>query len=354
MLPTVRLLTLLAAPMLAVGCATTGHRSTGAAKQNVAAAAPTDYVRPCPVPPVDATSAFECDRRSILAMAGEFRVTFAFDESQALAPGYVPHAAQRSGGTEWVFVVEDQGTSIALQHILVVGPEHTVVKHWRQDWRYQPADILLFRGHDRFERVAVDPDRANGAWSQTVFEVDDAPRYAGIGRWSHANGVDAWTSDFTWRPLPRREYTKRSDYHVLGAINRHTLTPQGWMHEQDNLKLVLADDGSTHALVREVGVNTYSRVDDVDFSAGKAYWERTGEFWRTVRHSWQRALAAPASDIVTSLDGKPRFEALFALAEKVGPGTAVSQGDVEQILARAIRPLTAATSGAASGTSGGN
>jgi hypothetical protein len=66
--------------------------------------------------------------------------------------------------------------------------------------------------------------------------------------------------------LPRREYTKRSDYQVVEVVNRHTLTPADWIHEQDNTKIVLGSAG-THALAREVGVNSYSRITDYDLSA---------------------------------------------------------------------------------------
>ena len=39
-------------------------------------------------------------------------------------------------------------------------------------------------------------------------------------------------------PLPRREYTKRNDYNVLKRINRHEIKDFGWVHEQDNLKIL--------------------------------------------------------------------------------------------------------------------
>ena len=116
---------------------------------------------------------------------------------------------------------------------------------------------------------------ARGAWSQTVYEVDDASRYAGIGRWTHADGEDSWESDRTLRPLPRREYTKRSDYQALDVVNRHALTPAGWVHEQDNTKLVIDADGRMHALAHERGINSYTRIADYDFAAGREYCSKT-------------------------------------------------------------------------------
>src|SRR6187399_3148801 len=86
----------LALALALTACATpyaTKKPDTKTAKP-IAEAAPAAYTRPC------ADSSFECDRKSILAMAGEFRVRFAFDETAALGPGYAPHDPQRSGGTE--------------------------------------------------------------------------------------------------------------------------------------------------------------------------------------------------------------------------------------------------------------
>lgn len=47
----------------------------------------------------------ERDRASILAMQGEYRVDFAFDETVLLKPGHERAPAMRSGGDEVVIVV---------------------------------------------------------------------------------------------------------------------------------------------------------------------------------------------------------------------------------------------------------
>jgi hypothetical protein len=303
----------------------------------LAEAAPATYVRPCAAPPANAEQAFECDRKSILAMAGEFRVHFAFDETAALAPGYAPHARQRSGGTELVEVIADDGRHISLQHILVLGEDHAVVKHWRQDWQYEPRHVLRFRGNGVFETESVAAGVAKGAWSQTVYDVDDAPRYGGVGRWTHDEGLDAWTSDRTWRPLPRREYTKRSDYQALEVVNRHTLTPGGWVHEQDNTKLAIAVDGTATAIAREIGVNSYTRIADYDFGAGRAYWEKTRAFWADVRARWER-IADAHGRFATSPEpnGEPRIDELFALAERVEKGETVAPSEIGAVFAKYV------------------
>lgn len=296
--------TLVSASLLLAACATTSKTTAPEAAPDVAAAAP--------AVPADLAR----DRAAILAMAGEFKVDFDFRETVPLASGYTLHEPHHSGATEWVNVIEDRGDFISLQHILVIGDEHHVVKHWRQDWQYQPAELIVFRGESRWERVPVAEAERAGAWSQTVYHVDDSPRYGGIGRWTHAGGVQAWTSSPTWRPLPRREYSTRSDYQVLDVINRHLLTPTGWVHEQDNTKLVLAADGSVQALAKETGLNTYTRVDDYDFAAGRTYWERTAPFWQEVRNAWnQRLWHGPAAlALHPTVDEDELHERMFALA----------------------------------------
>ncbi|MEO0587771.1 MAG: DUF6607 family protein, partial [Planctomycetota bacterium] len=187
-----------------------------------------------------ATMAFEKDRKAILAMAGEYEVDFQFQETVTIVPGYELKDPYNSGATEFVEVVEDTGDRIVLQHILVMSdPKDAeakphVVKHWRQDWVYQDTTLIEYRGNRIFETVELSADEVAGTWSQAVYQVDDSPRYEAIGSWSHIGDRSSWASKETWRPLPRREHTKRDDYQVMVARNRHTITPTGWVHEQDN------------------------------------------------------------------------------------------------------------------------
>lgn len=231
---------------------------------------------------------FEQDRESILAMTGDYKVTFDFTETVSFVNGYELKDPKLSGGHESVRVVEDRGDFISLQHTLVVGPDVApiVVKHWRQDWQYQPERVLVFVGGNAWEWRDVPATKQSGAWSQTVYQVDDAPRYGAVSRWTYEDGIAEWTPPHEWRPLPRRDMTTRDDYHAVDAVNRHVITPWGWVHEQDNSKLILSDDPV--ALVREVGVNTYRKFDGYPISAAEDYWLATGDFWAGVRAEWTR------------------------------------------------------------------
>lgn len=234
------------------------------------------------------SATFAQDRQSILAMTGDYKVTFDFIETVPFVDGYKLKEPKLSGGYESVRVVEDNGDFISLQHTLIVGPsnEPVVVKHWRQDWQFEPARVLLFVGGNAWEWQDVPAGQQAGAWSQTVYQVDDAPRYGAVAKWTYEDGLAEWTPPHEWRPLPRRDMTTRDDYHAVNAVNRHVITSWGWVHEQDNSKLILSDDPT--ALVREVGVNTYRRFNDYPVSAADDYWAATGEFWAGVRAEWAR------------------------------------------------------------------
>ncbi|TDK27558.1 hypothetical protein E2F46_04080 [Luteimonas aestuarii] len=285
----------------------------------------------------------DADRKAILAMQGEYTVDFAFDETVLLAPGYERAAPQRSGGDEVVIVLEDSPTKIVLQHILVHQPTGHVTKHWRQDWIYEAPQRWEFASDQTWRVRDIPADRTRGAWTQCVYEVSDAPRYCGTGRWNHRYGASTWTSDRTWRPLPRREYTKRSDYNAMNVENRHTITPAGWTHEQDNTKTVRRADGSTErTLARETGFNDYIRTTELDFKPAYAYWEATQGYWARVRARWDGFLMQPPGlHLKTEVDGMAMITPLFTQASAVQAGTRVSDADIDRVFAEWVEPAPA-------------
>jgi hypothetical protein len=275
----------------------------------------------------------ERDRRAILAMAGAYRVSFDFVETVGFKPGFEPSRPYQSWATEYIYVVEDTPTFIRLQHLMVLfvagadgkvqGP--FVQKHWRQDWRYEDPDLHVYAGHDQWRRDLRDAASVRGRWTQAVFQVDDSPRYEAVGDWVHEGTYSAWTSENTWRPLPRREASVRNDYQVLAGTNRHTITPLGWVQEEDNLKLVIDDDGKPASdapyLSREVGVNRYEHIEGFDFSAGDRYWQRSGMFWRDVRKAWDDVYARRERfQFLEKVDGHESFEPLFDYADRLDRG----------------------------------
>ncbi|MEL6415185.1 MAG: DUF6607 family protein [Pseudomonadota bacterium] len=268
-----------------------------------------------------APSNFEQDRQSILAMAGDYKVTFDFTETVSFVEGYELKEPKLSGGHESVRIVEDRGDFISLQHLLVVGPNESpfVVKHWRQDWKYEPARVLMFVGGNAWEWQDVPASERAGTWSQTVYQVDDAPRYGAVGTWTYEDGIAEWTPPQELRPLPRRDMTTRDDYHAVDAVNRHVITPWGWVHEQDNSKLIL--DGVPQALVREVGINTYRAFDDYPVEAAEDYWAGTEDYWAGVRAHWTAIEAANLRFAITIKgETEPLYMPLLELAGAVNDG----------------------------------
>ncbi len=292
----------------------------------------------------DATAADPAkDRAAILAMQGEYTVDFAFDETVLLAPGYERASAQRSGGDEVVIVVEDTPTKIVLQHLLVDQKSGHVTKHWRQDWMYEAPRRWEFASDQTWRTRAIPADRTRGAWTQCVYEVSDAPRYCGTGRWNHRYGVATWTSDRTWRPLPRREYTRRSDYNAMNVENRHTIVPGGWTHEQDNTKTVRrADGGTERTIAREFGFNDYIRTGELDFKPAYDYWNATKDYWAKVRARWDERLADPRGlHLKTKVDGMAMIIPLFTQAGEVQEGKAVPDAEIDKVFAEWVEPAPA-------------
>ncbi len=276
---------------------------------------------------------FEQDRATILAMAGDYKVRFDMQESTPWMESYQPLDRKTSGGHESVRVIEDTGTKIVLQHLLVAEHEGEtfVIKHWRQDWEYEPEKVLVYSDPGRWEWTDVPERMRNGRWSQTVYQGDDSPCYAGWGEWETTHGIRRWRSNWTWRPLARRDAVRDPIYDRYAAINRHQLTPTGWIHWQDNTKMMPTESGvgGLQPVVQEYVLNTYTKFDGYEVSAADAYWSATKDYWAAVRAKWNEIAAAKGG---------------IAIEEEANTGTVVSGRLLE--LANEIQDGTIATSDA--------
>jgi hypothetical protein len=294
------------------------------------------------------------DRRAILAMAGTYRVTFDFLEVVPYTAQAKPNAPYQSWGTEKVYVDTDREDAVSLVHILemrVVQKDGTltepmVTKHWRQDWKYQPADIVEYRGGDRWERRKLAASDSNGSWSQTVYQVDESPRYASIGRWQHSASMSTWISGDTWRPLPRREWSVRDDYQVLLGTNRHSIGPTGWVQEENNLKTVLDAtrqiDAAKPYVAREYGVARYERLRDTDFTAADHYYEHTRAFWDQVRDTWADVFAKQGNVTLRGpVDKLGLFAPLFERANEIEAKGQVSASADASLIRDALKNMGA-------------
>ncbi len=233
------------------------------------------------------------DIAAIKGQCGCHDVSFLYAETFAPEKSYSFKDRYTAKGREWVFVDEESGqtkqpTKLVIQHLLVLG-DTIVIKHWREDWVYQHTSLLKFDQNATWKREKLTPAQVKGQWTQKVFEVDDSPRYEGSATWIHADGRNYWESTAD-SPLPRREYTKRSDYNVLRRTNHHEIRPDGYMHEQDNDKIIRSEAGD-QLLVSEKGLNMYRRTDEKKCQAAKDWWVKNRVYWADVRTVWDDVLA---------------------------------------------------------------
>jgi hypothetical protein len=294
----------------------------------------------------------ERDRRAILAMSGTYRVTFDFLEAAPFAAAAKPVAPYQSWGTEKVYVDRDDPKFVSLVHILemrILQPDGKasdpmVTKHWRQDWTFEPTEIVEYLGLDRWQRRKLTAAEAGGAWKQVVYQVDESPRYASIGRWQHGASFSTWVSGDTWRPLPRREWSVRSDYQLLIGTNRHTVIATGWLQEENNLKAVLTDQRALSVtrpyLAREYGFARYERIRDADFAGADRYYERTRDFWDRVRDRWNAAFAKQG--VITlkgPVDKLGLFKPLFERADEIETQARAVNGDDDRVIGEALEAM---------------
>jgi hypothetical protein len=285
------------------------------------------------------------DKPNVDKLCGCFEVEFKYAETFSPKQGYKYHDRDEiSGGTELILPVETTDKKIVMQHLLVVT-DSMIIKHWREDWTYENPTIWKYKGDKVWVKEQLKPDQVKGKWTQSVWEVSDAPRYQGASEWMNVDGKIVWqnTAD---APLPRREYSTRSDYNILRRTNRLVLNKDGWTHEQDNQKII-RKDGTDDLLVEEKGVNTYKRIDDSNCAAAKAYWEKTKDYWTKVRKAWDEYTAKNSSVVLKGeVDGKVLHEHLFALEKEVTSGK-VKPEDVDARIKSSLEKFLGADKGVA-------
>ncbi|MDG5492997.1 DUF6607 family protein [Psychroserpens sp. SPM9] len=258
----------------------------------------------------------ELDKEAIKNMCGCFEVTFNFAETFSFSQDslYKPSKTKVDKGLEWAQLIEDTDNKLSIQHLLQVGnPSNPhIVKHWRQDWLFENTDFYMFNGDNAWLFETKKPSDVKGQWTQKVFQVDDSPRYEGSATWVHVDGKSYWENT-TPAPLPRREYTKRSDYNVTLRGNRHEITTYGWVHDQDNDKVIREDGKDDVILAKEKGYNTYVKVDDSRCQAAADWWKEHQDKWGNVRHKWDEVYSRNQDlTLASKVDNKLLFKYLFS------------------------------------------
>ena len=255
------------------------------------------------------------DRQSIKSMCGCFEIEFNFAETFVFSDkeDYQKSKIYKTKALEWGQLILDEKNKISIQHLLIVGSKQfpSIVKHWRQDWIFQNTDLYLYDKNDKWSFITLDKKDVKGQWTQKVYQVDDSPRYEGSASWIHQDGKSYWEST-TPAPLPRREFSKRSDYNVTMRGNRHEITRTGWIHDQDNKKIQKQDD-SQFVLAHEKGYSTYTRVPDSECKAAVEWWDKNGSKWKMVRDKWDIIYSSNKDlTLKPAVDDKKLYSYLFS------------------------------------------
>lgn len=263
------------------------------------------------------------DAEAIKNMCGCFEVTFNFAETFNYSSDslYKPSKTKVSKALEWAQLVTDENDKIQIQHLLQMGnpADPMIIKHWRQDWLFENEDFYLYNADNQWTFNQKTKGDVKGQWTQKVYQVDDSPRYEGSGSWVHVDGKSYWEST-TPAPLARREYTTRSDYNILMRGNRQEITDYGWLHDQDNSKLIREDGKEDFLLAKEKGYNTYVKVDDSRCAVAAKWWVDHTDKWITVRAKWDEVYGRNKDlSLEAKVDNKALYKHLFddAITEDV-------------------------------------
>ncbi len=256
------------------------------------------------------------DREAIKKMCGCFEVTFNFAETFSYSSDslYTPSHNETSKALEWAQLIIDEKDKISIQHLLQVGKPSAphIVKHWRQDWVYENTDFYKYNANNYWKYVSKPKAAVKKQWTQKVYQVDDSPRYEGSGTWVHVDGKSFWENT-TDAPLPRREYTTRSDYNLTLRGNRQEITDFGWVHDQDNAKIIREAGKEDVVLAREKGYNTYVRVPDSKCKAAANWWKEHANKWALVRTKWNHVYDRKTDlSLAEKVENKALYKHLFA------------------------------------------
>ena len=96
--------------------------------------------------------------------------------------------------------------------------------------------------------------------------------------------------------------------------NRHEFIKKGWVHEQDNQKIL----SQGHVVVaEEKGYNTYTKVDDAQCESARVWWQDNHHVWNFIQQHWNELYATKTElKFKSKVDGKTLWMNLFAWADE--------------------------------------
>ncbi len=256
------------------------------------------------------------DVKAIKSMCGCYEVQFNFAETFSYSKDsmYKKSPIKHETALEWVELIEDQPNKISLQHLLIIGKtKESIIKHWRQDWLFENTKFYTFNKETTWTFNQLTPKEVKGQWTQKVYQVDDSPRYEGTATWVHADGRHYWENT-TDAPLPRREHTIRNDYNVLKRTNMQEITATGWIHDQDNAKIIRKNNEKDMLLAQEKGHDVYKKVADSNCKIAQDWWKENKTVWKKVRDQWEMVYMRDKDILLEEkVENQPLFVKLFDL-----------------------------------------
>ena len=150
----------------------------------------------------------------------------------------------------------------------------------------------------------------------------------------------------TRRALARRDELRMPVYGWYVGTNRLALTPNGWVHEQDNAKIGLKD-GQPVTFVHEVVLNTYRKESAYNVKAAEDYWAATKDYWAQVRADWENAIVRGGGVTVAEEpeNGSVTGPRLMGLADEIAQGkidTTAAKAEARKVIAEKAGPATTA------------
>ena len=256
------------------------------------------------------------DVEAIKSMCGCYEVTFKFAETFNYSKDstYTPSKNKIAYAVEWIDLTYIDKNNLIIQHILQMGKDSNayIMKHWRQDWNYQNREFLIYDHNNIWNKLEANYNSTKRQWTQKVFQVDDSPRYEGSASWAYIDDKIFWENNVD-APLPRRERSIRSDYNVLNRGNRIEITNEGWIHKQNNQKILRSDTTNDILIASEYGINSYVKINDDRCKYAKIWWNKKSEKWKIVRKEWE--LVFEQNDTISlkpNHEEKPLWEYLFS------------------------------------------
>ncbi len=252
------------------------------------------------------------DIASIKKMTGCYNITYEDAETFSPVANYQFFDRFKSGGLEWIFVERESDKEVVLLHLLIIPGGH-IVKHWRQHWTYEDAHIYSFQGDSSWKHEVV--SNPVGRWTQAAYQVGGGPRYECSAPWIKWGDVEYWECESN-APLPRREFSIRSDYNILKRRNRHEITAFGHVHSHDGAKISKSVDAQ-EVIAYEKGRNTYNQIDEASCGPAQTWWKSHGRFWVKAHEAWDEYYALNKDfSIKGQVDGQNLWQHMFKLDQK--------------------------------------